>query len=689
MSRTLESANREISRVRDLPYGLARTQAAERQVRLVDAEGPDEARAYALSTLVEAYVWGGEVDKAYVPFTRLVRWWDAHPEHFDAQDRHTLFWSFKWMVANLTEFPSVPAAQIDRTLADMERRFAVAGNGMNAVALQRFVWARARGAEDTAEAYETWVATPRDDFSQCEACEPGDRASYLFEVGRTEEGVRLLERTLTENPTCATEPADMLSHLQLAYLEQGRVADAAATHRRGLAHLADSHGDMAGARGRHVELLARGGHGDRAVRMIEADQRLLTGGDSPDSRLTYLVHVGAALAVLRATEPARAVRLASVPAATVAALADWVRAQAEELAQAFDRRNGTTYVSQVVARAWTTQAAPEPLDLAVIPVGAHGAGRDGGERGGGERDGAGAQTPVVADGAGPAGERTADGAPGGGDGQAGSRVAADPDPGAAADRLADAGDLAGAAPLYLEAAARAEEAGLLADAGAALAEAARCAQVLEDHEGASWAYARATSLLRAGGADPLLTAAVVRTHARSAADLGRAEAALAEVERCLADLAGPAGDGGVVPDVTASSPDPRRPPELPGAAELAARRQAEVDAERAQLDDCAARLLATLGRDQEAAVRAGVAAEAFGSAGHVADAAHAFWLAGRLHAGTGRSDDAVRDLGSAVEGFGLVRDQDRRAQVAALLLDVLRREGRDAEAEDVARMLTD
>ncbi|MGW6132071.1 hypothetical protein ACWFNE_18780 [Cellulomonas sp. NPDC055163] len=268
MSRTLDSANREISRVRDLPYGLARTQAAERQVRLVDSEGPEDARAYALSTLVEAYVWGGEVDKAYVPFTRLVRWWDQRPDLFDEQDRHTLFWSFKWMVANLTEFPTVPAAQIDRTLADMEHRFAVAGNGMNAVALQRFVWSRARGAEDTAAAYEAWVATPRDDFSQCEACEPGDRASYLFEVGRTDEGVRLLERTLTENPTCATEPADMLSHLQLAYLEQGRLADAAATHRRGLAHLADSHGDMAGARGRHVELLARGGHGDRAVRMI-------------------------------------------------------------------------------------------------------------------------------------------------------------------------------------------------------------------------------------------------------------------------------------------------------------------------------------------------------------------------------------------------------------------------------------
>lgn len=661
MSRTLDSANREISRVRDLPYGLARTQAAERQVRLVDAEGPDEARAYALSTLVEAYVWGGEVDKAYVPFTRLVRWWDERPDLFDEQDRHTLFWSFKWMVANLTEFPTVPAAQIDRTLADMEHRFALAGNGMNAVALQRFVWSRARGAEDTAAAYEAWVATPRDDFSQCEACEPGDRASYLFEVGRTDEGVRLLERTLTENPSCATEPADMLSHLQLAYLEQGRLADAAATHRRGLAHLADSHGDMAGARGRHVELLARGGQGDRAVRMIEADQRLLTGGDSPDSRLTYLVHVGAALAVLRDAEPGRPVRLTSVPATTVGELAVWARAEADGLAAAFDRRNGTDHVTQLVARAWRTTAAPQALDLAVIPVQAR---RSDAEAG---ADGV-ARAPVAA--ADPSG--------------AAAHAAGDAGVDVhgillRASQLVDDGDPAAAAPLYLDAARHAEAAGLLADAGSALAEAARCAQVLDDHEGASWAYSRATSLLRAGGADPLLTAAVVRTHARSAADLGRAEEALAEVERCLDELATPTTpDGG-----------PATPVDVPGAAELAERRRAEVARERAELDDCAARLLATLGRDAEAATRAGAAAEAFGVAGHVADASHAFWLAGRLHMDAGATDAAVEHLESAVEGFGLVRDRDRRAQVAALLIDVLRRAGRDREADEVARVLTD
>ncbi|NKY11557.1 hypothetical protein HGA09_14265, partial [Cellulomonas hominis] len=369
MSRTLDEANQEITRVRQMPYGLARTQAAERQVRLVDAEGPDAARAYALGTLVEAYQWGGEVDRSFVAFARLLRWWDEHPEQFDDADRHSLFWSFKWMVSGLADFPTVPAEQIDRTLADMERRYALAGNGMDAVAYERFAWARQRGAADAEAAYQAWVATPRDAYSQCEACDPGDRAAWLLATDRVDEGIRLIEQTLAQDPSCASEPADMLSYLAEAYLETGRPRDAARTHRRAVAALAEAESDMVGARGRRIRLLARGGQVDRALRAIEADQQYLTGGDTPYSRLAFARLVGAATHVLRDAHGDRSLRLATVPAATVAELDDWLRAQAETLAAQFDARNGTTAEAESVARAWRTRPADEVLDLDVLPRG--------------------------------------------------------------------------------------------------------------------------------------------------------------------------------------------------------------------------------------------------------------------------------------------------------------------------------
>jgi tetratricopeptide (TPR) repeat protein len=655
MSRTLDEANREISAVRGMPYGLARTQAAERQVRVVEAEGPDEARAFALSTLVEAYNWGGEPEKSFVPFAQLLRWWDEHPEKFDEYDRHGMFWSYKRMVSELANFPTVPAAQIDRTLADMERRYALAGNGMDAVAYERFAWARQRGSSDVEQHFQAWVATPRDDFSQCEACDPGDRASWLIATDRVDEGIRLIEQTLTTDPSCASEPADMLSYLAEAYLLTGRAQDAARAYRRAVAALAEADSDMVGARGRRIRLLARGGQPTRAIRAIEEEQHLLTGGDSPYSRLVFSVLVGAATHVLRAEHADAPVRLTGVPAATVAELDDWLRAQADELAAAFDARNGTAGESETVAQAWATEPAGVVLDLDVLPRGAG-----------------------LAGGAGPAGGGAATGS--GSGAPAGSGAAADPgasitDPAALiaeAERLSGAGDTEGAATAYLRAATAAESAGLLVESGFCYAEAAYCAQTLGDDDGAAGAYEAAVARLTAGGAEPATVAPVVVQWARAAAVAGGADRVLATVETLVAALA-------------AQQPAPDL------AEDLAKKAEAERRRTTADLQDAAARLLATRGDDAgavEGARLAQQAAEAFGGLGAIADAAHAFWLAGRLHDRLGQVDEAVWNLESAVEGFAMVRRRDQRGEVANLLIDVLRRSGQVARAEALAAELT-
>ncbi len=660
MTRTLDEANREISRVRSMPYGLARTQAAEQQVRIVETEGPDGARAFALSVLVDSCQWGGEVDRSFVSFARLLRWWDEHPEHFDEYDQHALFWSFKWMVSGLADFPSVPAEQIDRTLADMERRYALAGNGMDAVAYERFAWARQRGAQDVGAAYDAWVATPRDDYSQCEACDPGDRASYLVSVGRLEEGIRLIERTLEDNPSCASEPADMLSILALAYLDTGRPRDAARAHRQAVAALADAMSDMAGARGRRVALLGRGGQPTRAVRAIEQDQVLLTGGDTPHDRLQFLRLVGAATTVLRRDDGDRAVRLTAVPATTVAELDEWAHAQALELAAAFDARNGTTAETDAVERAWQSGPAEHPLDLDVLPTGLLSAG---GARGVAAGTDAPASVSASAD-------ARRDGRHVRGDAPA--------DPLVEAEQLAASGDLESAAAAYLRGAAQAEEAGVLVDAGFAYAEAAHCAQVLGDDDGAAAGYAAAVARLRAGGTEPVAVVPVVVAWARAAAVTGDGDSVLAEADglRVALDARPVQVEDATLPRETSR---------------LAAREQAASRRASADLDDAAARLLGTLGGSQrlvDAASRAQRAAEAYAGVGAVPDAAHAFWLAGRLHDGLGQVDEAVWNLESAMEGFEAVRRGDERAEVANVLIDVLRRSGQHTRAEDLARSLS-
>ncbi|RXR27831.1 hypothetical protein EQW78_05265 [Oerskovia turbata] len=638
MTRTVHEANEALFRVREMPYGVARSTAAEAELARITADGPVEARAYALFVLVESYVWGNEVTKAYLPFTQLLRWWDEHPEHFDEQDTHSLFWSFKWMVGNLMDFPAVPAAQIERTLDDMERRYAVAGNGMNAVTMSRFQWARARGTQDTAAAYEAWVATPRDDFSQCEACEPGDRAAYLFDTGRLEEGIRLLEQVLAGSPECATEPGDMLSRLQLAYLETGDADKAAATHRRGLRHL-DNGVAMEGPQGRHIEFLARTGNVERALTRIVEHQDHLVTADSPRDRWAFLLSVGTATSLLAAEHGERPIALREVPASTVAELDTWVRAQAREIAAAFDARNGTDATTRRTEKVWAGTPTLLPVSLGVL-------GATDADVSALVRDTA----VVVPD---PVAEPATDGAQVGG-------VAALV---AHAETLST-DDPAGAAGAYQRAAALFEAEGALDQAGFALAEAAQLAAGEQDVEGALAAFPRAVALLRAGGVDPAFRGPVVRAYARLTARAGTAAAGLAAVDKALTETGSAPAEGSV------------------GAEDERAAR------ERRELLDTRARLLATLGEHERASSSAEAAAEEFARAGDLDGAAHAFWLAGTTRADAGDHEGAVLALEAALDGFRLAHDQASRALVGNELVTVLRRLGRDDDAGQVAESVS-
>ncbi|MFD6135867.1 hypothetical protein [Isoptericola sp. NPDC060257] len=669
MTRTLDEANRAVSTIMSMPYGVARSAAAEQEAARITAEGPDEARAYALFALVDSYTSTPEAEKAFLPFTQLLRWWDEHPELFDGSDTHSLFWSFKWMVGLLARFPSVPTAQLDATLDDMERRYALAGNGTSAVAGERFAWLRAQGAPGTEEAYRTWITTPRDSFSDCAACLPAGQAEYLAETGRVREAADVVSAAVAAGATCGDEPAGMESLLQLLLLDLGDAAGAAAAHRSAMSHL-DAAVSKEIATSRHVEFLARTGHPERALRLLHASPEHLTVSDSPGERLAVLTHVAVATGVLRETHAETPVELAGVPARTVAELDAWARGELAPVARAFDARHGTDRHARLLDAAWERQSRRLPVELGVLAAA---------ERTAAATDPApgpvpDALTDVLTDGL-PTSLAGADaGSPAGVDLAGVTDPRDDADPVAAALARAELEpDPVEASAAYLTAARVAEEAGRLEDAGFALAEAAQVAAALGDDEGAVPAFGRAVGLLRAAGTDPAYVGPVVRAAAGAQARVGDVDAALAAVERVLEDVARPADE--------APAPTPAL------SEDLATRRAAFAAAEERQLRDVRARLLATAGQHAEAARQAETVAEEFGRAGLPFDAAHAFWLAGSALRATGDATAAVDPLRAALEGLAAVGARADLATVADELVGTLRGLGRAEEADAVAASL--
>ena len=657
MARTVDEANRDITGVRRMPHGRARSAAALAEVDQIEAEGPANAKAYALNTLVESYYFSDEQEKAFVPFSQVVAWYDVHPEWFDAMDKEALFWSFKWMVSGLRSFPRVPLAQLQATLADMERRYAVEGYSMDAPCQQRWALARHIGDPDTDALFDEWQRQTCDDMSDCTLCARSDRIVHLFEAGRYDEALTLMESTLTD-PTvrdeCFSEPATLFSHAQFAYLRRGQPGDAAkavSTHHRCRAYLGGTAAfgqtaadearvserahTLAEARGRCVEFLAVTRNPQAAVRTLEDNRHFLVGAETPLSRLDFLTHVGAGLHVLvdEFGLGATPVSLVSPPIATLGELWPWVRREAEILAGEFDRRNGTSHQSELLDQAWAVTADDTRLDMRValpeVPEP--------------EPAPVGVDVTTAPELAVPATEQLVK------DANA-AVIARQPET---------------AIRTYLRAATAFEREARLGDAGFARAEAGRLSLLLDDLETADKCLARAVQLLKAATTPPEFAAPVSVVWAECLSrngDAAQATKVLDQVASTLdATLAEPAAEG-VTEDV-------RR------------RRTSDLTWARTRVDEVHADIMLRAG-DPDGAALAEQAAESYARLGMIAPAAAAFMTAGQGWMGVD-DDKAVWCLQSAVEGYKLALRGADKTRAANQLIILLQRLGRTQEAANV------
>lgn len=660
----------ELRTLRRLPYGVARTSATEALVRRLETDGPEQRLPEALLDLVEAYTFANLGKQGFVAFARVLRLWDSRPELFDTGDERNLFWEFKWIAGDLPDYPEITAEQAEAFLADMTHRFAVAGKGGSSVRMSRFRWAWHTGRPDMEQARLDWITGDRDELEDCATCTVGQQTDYFTELGRYEEAVAIGR---TSTGTCNLEPTRTMHALALAALHTGDVELATRSYRRALATYSSAEGsDFAPTHGQAFELLAIGGDIERALQGLRGDAgRLLLDASTPLFRFRFLHGVLAGLSANldRSELPTG---LTSPPARTLGELHAWVRSEAEALAAQFDRRNGNGYCSDLIARALTARRTAHELRFGTV-----------GETLSETADAASEATPA------------APGATGGSEAAEGSGAAgSDPsgDSGAAAETHADhraepanadeayaraevqttLRDFLTASDDYAHAAALAQAEGRLEFAGICWAEAAKAAELAGDAAAAHERYAAALPRLEAAGSDDALIAQVLTVWAPVAAKVADPGELIVRLRSAIA----------------------RTEAHVPEAAlteELTEARRTEHLLALANLRDTLARILGAAGTATDAAApehseavsAAQSAGEGFAQAGRISDAAHAFWLAGKLQRAAGDLTGAVWSLESAFEGFTVARRRDERAHSAGELIEVLRETGQSDRADAV------
>ncbi|GAA4618744.1 hypothetical protein GCM10023195_84460 [Actinoallomurus liliacearum] len=363
---TVEQAYELLSRAGELPYGQARTIMVEEALRLAEAAA-DERVAYRIRTYLRTeYTQSGERAKAFAVFVRCLSDYDRNP---DLGEEHQLFWGFKGTVTGLTRFPEIP---LDRTLAvldDMERRYRLAGEGLQPVYMCRSVVTQhVHGPEAAEEWYTRWHAAPRTRLSDCEGCDPSTKVAYLAARGRDEDAIALAEPLLRGELGCDEQPHTILTELLFSYLRTGRLEAAADAHRRGYRAQRDRLAELWGI-AVHLEFCARSGNEARGLELLERHLGWLDRAPTPYDRMRFAA--AGALLLRRLAEighgdvtvrrPAHGDRpAAEVPAADLRAE---LTREALDLAARFDARNGTPEQGRLVRELLDAEPLADHLPL--------------------------------------------------------------------------------------------------------------------------------------------------------------------------------------------------------------------------------------------------------------------------------------------------------------------------------------
>ncbi|WEO95063.1 tetratricopeptide repeat protein [Streptomyces sp. FXJ1.172] len=339
-----DALRRAMAENAEQPEGPARNARAEQL--LADAERLDVPLAVieALGHQLKVYNYSSEKDKMFVPFARLLRMWDERPEDFDAYETHSLHWVFKWMSAGMLDQPHVPLASIEKWLAEMAHRYRLAGHSERAVRSAEFSVAAHIGDHARAKrAYAAWLAADRDEMADCHACELHGQGDWQVTLGRDAEALELWRPVLEGEFACAHEPHTVLASSLAPLLRLGRADEARANHLRGF-RLVRPMESMRGAYADHVEFCALTGNEARGLELLAERPAYFTDAGHPRSRLDFMAVV--TLLMDRLTELGLGSRRVPGPAGrtwTARELAVHARAETLELAERFDRRNGTSY----------------------------------------------------------------------------------------------------------------------------------------------------------------------------------------------------------------------------------------------------------------------------------------------------------------------------------------------------------
>jgi tetratricopeptide (TPR) repeat protein len=333
---------------RALPEGHAKAQRFEALAEQAREADDRRLETWVLLGLSDAYSRAAEQHKQPTVFGRLLWLLDNFPDEVGSLS-HNIHWQLKWMTLALLHHPDVPLTVTYRWFDELESRYRQRGYSLRPVHALRSTLAWNIGDTAAASAHrEASIAAPRDEMSDCQACEHCDSGSWRANLGDDDGALEQWAPVLDGTLKCREEPHSVLGKAALPLLRTGRADEARGAFLAGYS-LARQNVSLIRTVGQHIEFCALTGNEARGLEILAEHQGWLADREvSASQRLGFIG--GVAVLLRRLT----ALGHSSLPAATshtVASLAAALDEEIREICGRYDARNGSSAVSdRVIAR---------------------------------------------------------------------------------------------------------------------------------------------------------------------------------------------------------------------------------------------------------------------------------------------------------------------------------------------------
>lgn len=348
-----------VDQAKAMSHGPSRVALVEEAVRLADVHQDGVYGFWARGELVGAATWGGRPEVAMAAFAWRLNYMDKNLDSLSDSSIFYALWHYKWIVDDLSDYPSMSRAQIMASLDDMRRRYKAAGYSQRAV-YQKQLWIAVDMGDDVEaeRCYHAWLAEPRDNMSDCAACEQNTRVSFMRHLKRYDEMLDVARPLLEQEMACEAVPAVTFSKVLAPLVDLHRKADARRYHNTGWRMIRKNMSYHIDTWTYHVAYLAYVGSHDEAASQLDRYMGQALTGFSPLNRLHDTRRIAQAIEDLAAAGVEKlSLRLpdqlpffredGSYHAAALAVtLREWVR----PIALALDARNGNSRLESLLSQ---------------------------------------------------------------------------------------------------------------------------------------------------------------------------------------------------------------------------------------------------------------------------------------------------------------------------------------------------